>query len=354
MKLIKKATLALGLSLLLTSTVLGNTVATPSTTTSGVDSNTVMQKVLTKDVAIEAAIAMNNSLSLNAQEYNVLTEKMEAVDNISSYAYKQLAISRNQNVQKREFLIDKITADITKRYDNIVLLEMEIENLKEDIALQERVIHNLELQQKIGLATSLQLSSSKVQLESLQTNKRAKEETLKSEKANFALLTNKNLDNYTLENNITFTPLRIENISSYSQAKADTYLKYQVEFAELQQNNIFSNFITGPSYADYLNVKYTVNSATLTVEDSRDTLIQSLTTSYASLLSMEEQIHALNSQINLLKSQLKTLALQYKVGLVTKLDFDKQATNLKDLQFSLTSLINSYNNLAMVLEKPWI
>ena len=352
MKLIKKAAFTLGLSLLLCSTVLGNTVG--SSTTLSSTATSTEKTLLTKEDAISAAISMNNSLSLNSQEYEVLTEKLKTFDNISSVLYQQTYISRNQNVQKREFLLDKITADISKRYDNIVLLELEIENLAADIALQEESIKTLEKQQKVGLATSLQLHASEVELQTLKANKVAKEETLVSEKANFRILTNRDLDKYALENTIKFTPFRVDNISSHCQSRADIYLKYQKEFADLQADHIFDNFVTGPLYADYLNAKYSAKSASLTIEDSRDTLVQSLLSTHASLLNMEEQINTLQSQIDLLKSQLSTLALQYKVGLVTKLDYDKQATRLKDLEFSLTSLINSYNNLALVLEKPWV
>lgn len=331
-----------------------------ATTTNLASDATNGKPILTLDEAIKSAISSNNSLSLNAQQYNVLTEQMKAMDNIGSYNYQQLYISRNQNEQQREFLKDKVTADITKRYNSIVLLEEELKNIESNIVLQKETIKVLETQKKVGLATSLQIDASNLELKNLEANKIAKEETLKSEKEAFLMLTNKNLDKYALENNITFEAFRLENPKSFFQANADKYLKYQSELAELQGNNIFENFVnplTGsayaPTYAEYLSAKYSANSATLTLEDNRDTLVQNLLSSYASLLNMEEQINMLESQTALLEKQLATAQVQRKVGLMTKLDYDKQAIKLNDLQFNLMSLVNSYNMLVQTLQKPW-
>ena len=81
--------------------------------------------------------------------------------------------------------------------------------------------------------------------------------------------------------------------------------------------------------------------------------MQNLLSSYAKLLNMEEQIHTLEAQKALVEKQLETAAVQRKVGLMTKLDYDKQAIKLNDLSFNLTSLINSYNLLVQTLQKPW-
>lgn len=369
MKLLSKAIALVGVSAMLCSPLLAASPSASSTSqtatsvalaTSSTSDITSSKPILTLEDAVSSALSSNNSLALNAQQYDVLTEQMKYMDNIASYNYQQLYISRNQNEQQREFLKDKITADITKRYNNIVLFEEELKTIESDIALQKETIKVLESQQKVGLVTPLQLDSSQLELKKLESNKAAKEETLKSEKANFLMLTNKDLDKYELENNITFEPFRLDNPKSFFQAKADKYLKYQNELAELQSNNIFENFVnplTGsayaPTYAEYLNAKYSANSATLSIEDSRDNLVQSLLSSYATLLSLEEQINMLNSQTSLLEKQLATAQVQCNVGLMTKHDYNKQANNLEDLQYNLLTLVNNYNSLVRTLEKPW-
>lgn len=368
MKLLTKLMTILSLSALVCTPLLASTnnnVATTSNTvvaTGGAAAIDVTTKkpILTLEECINSALSSNNSLSLNAQQNTLLKEQMKAIDNIGSYKYQQLYISYNQNAQQREFLKDKITADITKRYNSIILIEEEIKNIEANIALQKETIKVLEIQKKAGLAVPLQIDAGNLELKKLEANKLAKEETLKSEKEAFLMLTNKDLNKYTLENNIHFEAFRLENPKSFFQANADKFLKYQNELADLQSNNIFENFvnpITGsayaPTYAEYLGAKYSANSATLNVEDSRDTLVQNLLSSYASLLNMEEQINMLASQKALLEKQLATATVQRKVGLMTKLDYDKQAIKLSDLSFNLMSLTNSYNLLVQTLQKPW-
>ncbi len=366
MKLLTKLIAMLSLSALVCTPLLASTMSTvaPTANTSALTSvsndDSAGKPVLTLDECIKSALSINNSLALNSQQSEVLEEQMKAMDNIGAYKYQQLYISHNQNQQQREFLKDKVTADITKRYNSIILIEEEIKNIEANIALQKESIKTLEIQKEAGVAVPLQIDAGNLELKNLEANKLAKEEILKSEKEAFLMLTNKDLNKYALENNISFEAFRLENPKAFFQANADKYLKYQNELADLQSNNIFENFvnpITGsayaPTYAEYLNAKYSASSATLNVKDSKDTLVQNLLSSYAKLLNMEEQIHTLEAQKALVEKQLETAAVQRKVGLMTKLDYDKQAIKLNDLSFNLTSLINSYNLLVQTLQKPW-
>ncbi len=343
----------------ISNSTLDNTISNSTSNKATTDSAT-LKPILTLEDAISAALSNNNSLTLNSKQHEVLSEQLKYMDNIASYSYQQLYISRHQNEQQREFLKDKISSDITKRNNKILLLEAEIKTVENDIVLQKETIKKLEAQQKAGLIIPLQVDSSKLELKNLEASKLSKEETLKSEKLVFLMLTNKNLDNYRLENTMHFEPFRLENPKSFFQSKADQYLKYQEQLAQLQSDNIFENFVnplTGsayaPTYAEYLSAKYSASSATLGLEDSRDQLVQSLLSSYASLIGLEEQINLLHSQLTLLEKQLATAQVQYKVGLMTQLDYKKQVNAIEDLEYNLLALVNNYNTLVGSLQKPW-
>ncbi|WP_054741691.1 TolC family protein [Cellulosilyticum ruminicola] len=367
MKLLTKLITAISLSTLVCTPLFASTniTITPAPNTSVATSVATIDEttglpILTLEESIKGALSKNNSLALNSQQHTLLQEQMNSMDDIGAYKYQQIYISYNQNVQQREFLKDKVTADITKRYNSIILIGEEIKNIEANIALKKEAIKVLEIQKKAGMAISLQIDAANLELKNLEANKLAKEETLKSEKEAFLMLTNKDLNKYALENSISFEPFRLENPKAYFQTNADKYLKYQNELAVLQSDNIFENFInpvTGsayaPTYAEYLSAKYSASSATLNVKDSKDTLVQNLLSSYASLLNMEEQINTLESQKALIEKQLATAAVQRKVGMMTKLEYEQQAIKLDDLSFNLVSLINSYNLLVQTLQKPW-
>lgn len=322
----------------------------------------IEKPALTLEEAIKSALSNSSKLSLNMQKDEVLTEQLKYTNNLISSAYMNLYTSKQQNEQQRQFLEDQIAHDITTRYHNMVLLEDEIDNLKKDIELKELEFQVLDTQKRLGLATAIQLESAELEINSLKTNLSAKEETLRSEQSGFKLITNRDLDKYTLEDQITFEPFRITgNIEGYFKGKVDTYLKYQKEFAKLQDDYMLDQFIDpltgmsyGPTYAEYINAKYNINSTNLTLKDTEKNLVQSLVSSYSSLLAMEDQIHTLETQIEFTKKQLQISELQYQLGLQTELNYTKQASSLKDLEYSLKSLINSYNSTAEMLQKPWL
>ena len=210
MKLLTKLIAMLSLSALVCTPLLASTMSTvaPTANTSALTSvsndDSAGKPVLTLDECIKSALSINNSLALNSQQSEVLEEQMKAMDNIGAYKYQQLYISHNQNQQQREFLKDKVTADITKRYNSIILIEEEIKNIEANIALQKESIKTLEIQKEAGVAVPLQIDAGNLELKNLEANKLAKEEILKSEKEAFLMLTKKDLNKYALENNIYF------------------------------------------------------------------------------------------------------------------------------------------------------
>lgn len=363
MKLMKKSFLIISIGLLSINSLPTQAASLVSTSTEAHPvAMTTEKPILTLEKATESALSNSSKLALNAQESEVLKEQLHYSDNLSTLSYQQLYISNNQNAQQREFLKDQITYDIVKRYHTLVLGELEIKNLAEDIALKELEIQSLEAKKKVGLVTTLQLDSAKLELNNLRVTKNAKEETLRSEKSGFKLVTGKNLEQFTLEDTIQFEPLRFSGSpEGFFQSKVDIYLKYSNELAKLQEDNLFETFVnplTGmsyaPTYAEYLKAKYNINSTNLSLKDTRDTLTQTLISNYAALLNMEEQIGTLETQIAFMENQLRIAEAQYKVGLMTKLDYMKQNSSLKDLNYSLKTLINSYNTLSQMLTKPWL
>lgn len=352
-----KKILALGLSL----TFLSLTPIYAATNLSETVAESEMP-VLTLADAIQSALSNSNKLTLNSQQNEVLTEQLRYSNDLSSLTYLNLYTSKQQNEQQRQFLQDQITNDVTTRYNNIVLLEDEIENLKKDIELKVLELNILEAQAKLGLVTAIQLEAAELEIDSLKMNLSAKEETLRSEQSGFKLVTNRSLDKYVLEDTIELKPFRITgSIEGYFKGKVDTYLKYQKEFIKLQDDFFFDQFVNpltgmtyGPTYAEYLSAKYNLNSSNLTLQDTEKNLVQSLVSSYSSLLTLEDQINTLESQLSFTKKQLELGELQYQLGLQTKLSYLKQCSSLKDLEYSLKTLTNTYNTTAEMLQKPWL
>lgn len=315
------------------------------------------KQILTIESAIESAQRKSTTLSLNIQQNKVMEEKIKTNQNQNgSYLiYQQLNIQKQQNERDKGYIQDQIAYDVTTRYNNLVNLEKEIGNLEKEIEIQSKSLSQLKLQKEKGLISKLQYESAELELQNLRTTLKTKQETLSSDKNYFKVITGKNVEEYLLDDTIKYEPFRIEgSIEGYCDRLATEYFKYNKELAQLAKDNIIVDGMPGPEYSDYLNSKYNAEKTLTTIEDSTKTMKQSLMSTYSNLLNMEEQINTLQYQVQFMEQQVDTIELQQKLGLKTKLDYEKQVLSLDKLQLNLRTMITNYNKLLTMLQKPWV
>ena len=310
---------------------------------------------LTLTEATTAALNRSRNLSLNAQEANVLTEKIKYSNDLSLYVYQQLQISQSQNKQEKEFLQDQISYNVLKQYNTLYLADIELANLQTEIELKIKERDQLIIKNSLGLATTLEIDSANLELQNLQSSLVTKQENLTSTHLNFKVLTNKTASDFALESAITFEPFEIKgSVESYFKNKIDIYLKYQKELGNLQYDSIWDNFVTAPTYAEYLEVYYNADNTLASIKDREESLLQTLMSQYTSLLSLGEQIKTLEQQYYHTQNQLSALKTQYELGMITTLTYDKQCLSLNTLEYNLLTAINNYTLQAAILEKPWL
>lgn len=354
MKLYIKKVLACGLSIL--TLVSMPLYAANTEVTSALEVEASSEKpVLALETAIQAALSSSNDLSLNSKQDKVYKEQLEYMNDLSTLTYQTLYTSKQQNAQNREFLKEKISYDVTKRYYEIMLAQEELSNLSEDIALKEKELRAIEIKKELGLATMLDYDAKQVELDKLKADQTAKTEALTSLKANFKTITNIDVDQYTIEGDIALDKLETTNSEGLINSVIQEYLRYSKELAQISLDHIMDNYQgQAPTVAEYTQTEYDAKKTISSLEEQEDSLKQSLTTMYANLLSIEEQIATVQAQISLLETQLKVAKAQYEAGHISKLEYDLKVSGLKDSQYSLDSLINSYNLLKEQICKPWV
>lgn len=370
------------------------------------------RKVLTLDAAVNAAIENSDKLYLKSKEITYYKEKMnlqEKKDDLSDqsldFSYDQLDLQREEAKQNKEFIEDQIESDITKKYNDIVSGEIELDNLSRQLEIKNKDFENVKLQEQLGLVTATDMKTSQLEIETLKNNIKLKQDTLKNQKDYLGVLTNLDLSKYELDKNINYDIFKIDgSVDEYIDEKVDKYLEYSDQMVELLNDTVddmkdldyddddpekpsapdknldkywkedsagnkefdstaykedvangiqeYSTKLT--TYGSYLEMKFNADSTKVTVDDSRKNLKDALKTSYANLNDLENQITVMKGQIEVANKKLEFAKLQKDLGLITDNEYNNIELQSEDLDSGLRSLVNGYNTLKDGIEKPWV
>ncbi|NFS29728.1 multidrug transporter [Clostridium botulinum] len=345
--------------------------------------------ILSLEKAIDSAIDNSYQIVLNEEKQDMLEEKDDFYQDVDMDDDGYNDIQMSQNEQKRKFLEDQISVDVTSKYNSMVILEKELENIVIDIEIKTKEYENMELKKKIGLVSTIEMQNAKAELEKLKAEKKSKEQELKNSKKVFKIITDIDVEDYDLEDNVKFKPLKLdESLDSYLDNRIDTYFRYNKKLADWVEDNYSSTAgskptppnendykdeegNTKPEYKDALNnwstnyynwisvslkdieSEYNANTAVDSVNDGKRTMKQTLLTTYTKLVTLEGNITSMKAQLDVLYNKTKITKLQYDLGLATKQEYYKQLLTTEQLEVSYNSLINSYNDLKEKIEKPW-
>ena len=371
-------------------------------------SNNIGVSVITLDRAIDAAISNSDSLKLKSKEIKYYKDKLKLqeysndfyedindddIDNeLLEFSYDKLEIQKDQSEATKNFLKDQITADITDKYNAIILKEIEIENLKKSFEIKNNELYYLKAKVQIGKAKSNDLEDKEIEVKSLKDSITAKENSLSINKEYFGVLTNLNtsncifidekLDEYLHYNeeilNLTedtFNEVKDDGVddildedppsvpdkAKYVSTETDengkptasfNYGGYALGMMEYQ-SKIESYIKHLQRYESYLDGKYSIDEGKVKLEDSKKKLKNGLKESYAALLDLENTIDNLSNTVNSTNKKLEFAKASVENGLMTENDYNSKVLSAKDLESNLRKLVNTHDKLKNNIEKPW-
>lgn len=382
-------------------------------------SETALKPVLTLDTAINAAVGNSDKLALESTQITMLNNKIKLQDAIDDFydsigqtvydfPYDKLELQKEQTAQSKDFVRDQIANDITNKYNAIILKEIDINKSKTNLEIKSKDFSAMKTKVTIGMATSNQLDDKQIEIASLQSDIKAKENSLQNDIDYFNVITNLDLSKYTLDQTIDYKLFAINgSVDEYLGSRIDEYLTYNDQMIDLtkdyfhdlrddgikdildadiptapDKNQYIQNDAAGNTvgfnsaayalalldyqqkaqehltllnaYGSYLDSKYSVDEATVKLADTRKSLLNGLKESYAALLDLQNKIDLLNDQIKSTNTKLKYAKSQVDLGLITENTYQAQVLKSEDLDTQLRSLINSYNSLKNGIQKPWI
>ena len=378
-----------------------------------------VKKILTLGEAIKGAINNSDKLELKSKEIKMYEDKMDLQEKSNDFyksidqktydfPYDKLEAQKNQTEQSKEFMEDQIANDITNKYNDMVLKEIEINKSKRYLEFKKKDLDFMKGKLGLGMATPNEVNDAQIELKTLQNDIKAKENLLNDDKDYFKVLTEFDIKNtYELDHSINYKKFKIDgSIDGYIDGKIDKYLKYDTEMLKLTKDymkdlkddgikdimdkdteklpdkasNITVNadgtneFDSGSyalklmeyqqkqqeyltrlnAYGEYIDGKYSVSEAKVKLDDTKENLKNALKESYSTLLDLESKIDNLKEQVNSTNTKLSFAKAQVDMGLMLQNDYDKQLVGSEDLDISLRTLIYNYNSLSASIEKPWI
>lgn len=382
--------------------------------------STPLKKIIKLEEAIASAINNSDNLALKSKEIKMYEDKMKLQEKtndlyksinqkVYDFPYDRLELQKKQTEQSKNFIEDQIASDITNKYNDMILKEIDLDKSKKTIKIKINELEYMKGKLSLGMATENQLEDTEIEIKTLEDNITAQENTLNNNKDFFKVLTNLDLRNtYMLDyNNLTYEKFKIDGpIDVYIDDKIDNYLKYNTKILKLTKeymkdlkddgikdimkeelpkipdkssaiitkNDGTSEFDSGSyalklieyqqkqqeflsnlnSYGDYLDSNYSYAEAQVKINDSKKNLKNGLKESYSTLLDLENKIDTLKEQVISTNTKLSFAKAQVDMGLMLENDYNQQVLESQDLDTSLRKLVYTHNNLKDSIEKPWI
>jgi len=371
----------------------------------------VKQKpVLTLQEAIEAAINNSSKLALKSKEIKLYEDKLDIQDELddiqdndddNDFPYDKLELTVDQTKEQKDYIEDQIAQDITNKYNDLITRNNELDKIKKQLEIKTIENGYVNLKKDLGLSTEIEIKNAEVDFQKLKNSEKAKEYQLKNAQDYFKILTEKDLNNYSLEQKQEFEVFKIDKSQDeYFDSVIDKYYKYDKKIFELTKDNLDDNKVHRPDsddrpdkndssfqknikdadgnvigqefdsagyakaeqeyenlftdYGTYLQNKYNLSSSKVSLEENKKNLKKGLKESYAKLIDMENSINVAKSNIEVKNTELSIAKLKYDQGLTTKIAYDKQVIDNNSLETDLRTSINDYNTLKNQIQKPWL
>lgn len=393
--------IAIGIGL---SVIAGNAVPVLAADYKGSTTNVVAgaavsndDEVLTLDKVIEAAVNNDEQIKIYNSEKKYYKDMEDYYDEADDdNGEDQNDINLKDVEQSKSFRIDGVEYEITNLYNDILLLQKQIE-------LQEIVVNNksveteqYRLQQKHGLITALKLEEYE---QEFQREKDALQNYINQEKDSekkLTSLTKINVSEYKLNDTLQFNPFRVNgNVDDYVEENVNIMLKYKKELIDSYKDQLDDmedddlNELDMPSeskfqivtidedtgeekkelnktayetacqqvlagYKGYLELRKGAETGEYKLKAQEKQAKNQLRSAYSTILDMENQMNQTIAKINTTNKNLANIKLQYDLGLMTTYQYNKAVADCMQADIGLRQLANGYYKAATAFEKPWV
>lgn len=387
------------------SVIVGNAVPVLAADYKGSTTNVVAgavsnnNKVLTLDKVIDAAVNNDEQIKVyNSQKkyYKDMEDYYDETDDDNGE--DQNDINLKDVEQSKNFRVDGVEYEITNLYNDILLLQKQIE-------LQEIVVNNksveteqYRLQQKHGLITALKLEEYEQEFQKEKDTLQNYINQEKDSEKKLTSLTKINVSEYKLNDTLQFNTFRVSgNVDDYVEENVNIMLKYKKELIDSYKDQLDDmedddlNELDMPDkddskfqtvtidkdtgeekkdfnktayetacqqvlagYKGYLELRKGAETGEYQIKSQEKQVKNQLRSAYSTILDMENQMNQTIAKINTTNKNLANIKLQYDLGLMTTYQYNKAVADSMQANIGLRKLANGYYKAATAFEKPWV
>jgi len=368
--------------------------------------------VLTLDDAINLAISNSDTLALDIKKINYQSnindtnEELDDYNNVNGdqedFKDDTRDLTLKQLKQQKDFDEDVLREKVTEKYNGIVTSQIKIDKAAKALIIKNKELEDTKFKESLGMVTLTDLKSTELEIRNLQNTQKSSENALKDAEDSFKVLTDKDVTQYKLEEDIEYETLKIDSsVDTYLDDVIDKYLNYSEQIFKLNKdyyndsdNKVLagdvddakiiaeaaiepkrSDYLTDEEYMNeydkynndkdgytnaisarltFLSNKLSVDTNQISLNKNKKVFKEQLKTYYTNLITSEDNINYLKQNIEVNNKKLSDAKLKYDLGMITESAYNTQVVSSEDLDLQLRSEINNYNTLKEKIQKPWI
>ena len=368
--------------------------------------------VLTLDDAINLAISNSDTLALDMKKINYQSntndtnEELDDYNNVNGdqedFKDDTRDLTLKQLKQQKDFDEDVLREKVTEKYNGIVTSQIKIDKAAKALIIKNKELEDTKFKESLGMVTLTDLKSTELEIRNLQNTQKSSENALKDAEDSFKVLTDKDVTQYKLEEDIEYETLKIDSsVDTYLDDVIDKYLNYSEQIFKLNKdyyndsdNKVLagdvddakiiaeaaiepkrSDYLTDEEYMNeydkynndkdgytnaisarltFLSNKLSVDTNQISLNKNKKVFKEQLKTYYTNLITSEDNINYLKQNIEVNNKKLSDAKLKYDLGMITESAYNTQVVSSEDLDLQLRSEINNYNTLKEKIQKPWI
>ncbi|MCI1579127.1 MAG: TolC family protein [Clostridium beijerinckii] len=399
-----------------------STQQTTTSTSTAKNSQIVNGKpLLTLDEAVKEAISISEILQLDTSKItyqdktNDLNEDLDDSKDVSGdeedFNDDTREVSANKARQQRDFDQDLLIYKVTKKYNDMVTSQMEIDKASKNLEIKKKELKDAQLRGSLGMTIPVDLKATQLEIEKLENKQKSSESALKDAQYSFKVLTGKDVTQYSLEQDVKFEPLKIDgSVDKYLDNSIESYIKYSEQLVKLNKDYYDKEYVddnkldskdvnaakdairsaqgaydearndTSGKFTEddiknkkdildkaktdytskisaritYLKTKLDNYESETSLNENKKAFKDNLKTYYTNLLASEDNINTYKKNIEVYNEKLKNYKLQYDLGMITESTYNGYVLNSIQDEIDLRNEIISYNTLKQEIQKPWI